>query len=133
MSISDLIIAKEEQIMGIFGFAEKSSKDIVEGIKADIEEIQRLIALNFNLKKTKTNSDKSKLALFGEKIVFTGKVETSRNVLKEMAVEAGADVQSGVNKKTTILVAGEKAGSKLKKAEDLGVKIISEKEFLAMV
>jgi DNA ligase (NAD+) len=133
MSISDLVVADEETIISIHGFAEKSANDIVGGIEANRVEIERMISLNFNLKVTKTNTDKSKLALFGEKIVFTGKVETSRNVLKEMAVEAGADVQSGVNKKTTILVAGENAGSKLKKAEDLGVKIISEKEFLALV
>ena len=133
MSISELVKADEETIISIHGFAQKSARDIVGGIEANRAEIEKMISLNFNLKITKTNEDKSQLAMFGEKVVFTGKVKTARKVLKEMAVEAGADVQSGVNKKTTILVAGADAGSKLKKAEDLEVKVITEKEFLDMV
>jgi DNA ligase (NAD+) len=133
MSISDLIKADKTDISSLFGFAEKSSRIITEGIQKNITEIEKLIALGLNLKVTQTNTEKSGLALFGEKIVFTGKVNTPRKELKEMALTGGADVQSGVNKKTTILVAGESAGSKLKKAEDLGVKIISEEDFLEMV
>jgi DNA ligase (NAD+) len=133
MSLPDLMIATEDQIISIHGFAEKSANDIVMGIANNIAEIQKLISLNFNLSITKTNSDKSKLNLYGKLFVFTGKVNTSRKLLKQMAEENGGIVQSGVNKKTTILVAGENAGSKLKKAQDLGVLIITEEEFLKMV
>jgi len=133
MSIDDLLSAEYHNISDIFGFAEKSSKDIVDGIKKNISEINNLIDFGFNLKITQTNLEKKDLSLFGEKIVFTGKVSTPRAKLKEFAIDNGADVQSGVNKKTTILVAGENAGSKLKKANDLGIKILSEEEFLSLV
>ncbi len=71
--------------------------------------------------------------LAGELIVFTGTLEQlSRDAAKARAVSAGATVGSSVTKKTTILVAGEKAGSKRKKAEELGVRVLSEDEFLEL-
>ena len=53
----------------------------------------------------------------------------SREEAKELIEKEGGEVLSAVNKKTTMVIAGENAGSKLKKAEELGVNIIGEEEF----
>ena len=69
--------------------------------------------------------------LDGTTIVLTGGLESmSREEAIEAAQAAGARVASSVSKKTDFVVAGESAGTKLAKAEQLGVDVIDEKEFL---
>ena len=76
---------------------------------------------------------KSKI-LGGKTIVFTGALtQFSRNEAKEMAEAHGGRASGSVSKKTDYLVAGPGAGSKLEKAEDLGIPIMDEKEFLVMI
>jgi DNA ligase (NAD+) len=71
--------------------------------------------------------------LAGEVVVFTGSLQQlSREAAKARASSAGATVGSSITSKTTLVVAGEKAGSKLKKAQELKVKVVTEEEFLAM-
>ena len=68
--------------------------------------------------------------LKGIMIVLTGKLaKYSRDELKENLINLGAKVSSSVSKKTTIVIAGENAGSKLKKASDLGINIIDEDNY----
>ena len=68
--------------------------------------------------------------LKGFLIVLTGKLaKYSRDELKENLINLGAKVSSSVSKKTTIVIAGENAGSKLKKANDLGINIIDEDNY----
>ena len=72
--------------------------------------------------------------LAGTSFVFTGTLPTlERDVAQDMVRKNGGDVSSSVSKKTSYVVAGAEAGSKLEKARELGVKIISEEEFLGMV
>jgi DNA ligase (NAD+) len=69
--------------------------------------------------------------LAGTTLVLTGGlVELSRDEATAAAQAAGARVASSVSKKTDFVVAGENAGSKLARAEELGVEVIDEKEFL---
>ena len=69
--------------------------------------------------------------LKGFLIVLTGKLaKYSRDELKENLINLGAKVSSSVSKKTTIVIAGENAGSKLKKASDLGINIIDEDNYI---
>lgn len=83
-------------------------------IKQDFEVIQNLFA--------------------GRNIVFTGKGPYTRNELMELAKKCGADITSdNITKKTNLLVVGEDAGSKLKKAQDLGIEIISIDDFYYIV
>ena len=70
----------------------------------------------------------------GKTFVLTGTLEKySRDEASEIIEKFGGKTSGTVSKKTTYVLAGESAGSKLKKAQDLGVKIITEQEFEEMV
>jgi len=71
--------------------------------------------------------------LAGKNVVFTGTLETlTREDAEQLARRLGAEVRSSVSRSTDLVVAGDRAGSKLAKATELGVRVISEKEFLEM-
>jgi DNA ligase (NAD+) len=68
--------------------------------------------------------------LLGETVVITGTLSTmTRDEAREAARAAGATVTDSVSRKTTLLVAGAEPGSKLRKAQELGVTIVDEGEF----
>lgn len=70
----------------------------------------------------------------GKTVVVTGSLEDyTRISIKEKFESLGAKVSGSVSKKTDYVLAGEEAGSKLKKAQELGIKVISEKEFKMMI
>ena len=72
--------------------------------------------------------------LLDKTIVFTGTLTTlTRSEAKSKALSNGAKVAGSVSSQTDFVVAGESAGSKLKKAQELGIKIISEEEFNQMI
>ncbi|MGW3230161.1 NAD-dependent DNA ligase LigA [Kitasatospora sp. NPDC001095] len=76
--------------------------------------------------------------LAGEAVVVTGSMtgalaDLSRNQMNELIERAGGKASSSVSKRTTLLVAGEKAGSKRAKAEELGIRILTPEEFAALV
>jgi DNA ligase (NAD+) len=74
------------------------------------------------------------LLLFGNTFVVTGSLsQFTRNEIKEFIVNNGGKVTGSVSKKTDYLIAGENAGSKLTKAQNLGIQIISEDDLLRMV
>ncbi len=104
----------------------------------NIEILKKMEAYGVNL--TQTDEDKPKVVsedapLIGKTILFTGSLQTmSRKVAQSKAEEAGAKNISGVSSKLNILVVGEKAGSKLKKAQALGtVQIMTEEEFNGVI
>ena len=95
------------------------------------EAVQRLAAQLTILDAEKPKTD---TAVAGKTVVFTGSLERmTRDEAKAQAEALGAKVASSVSKKTDLVVAGPGAGSKLKTATDLGIEVISEDDWLALV
>ena len=90
--------------------------------------------LNAGIHWPEVNSQQSESAITGQVIVLTGNLETmTRDEAKERLEALGAKVTGSVSKKTDLVVAGSSAGSKLNKAQSLGVKVINEDGFLALI
>ncbi|MBL8994497.1 MAG: NAD-dependent DNA ligase LigA, partial [Spirochaetia bacterium] len=70
--------------------------------------------------------------LSGKKVLFTGTISIPRRLAKEKAEAAGAEIVSSISKNTDILIAGADPGSKLTKAKELGVQVITEEEFIRL-
>jgi DNA ligase (NAD+) len=96
------------------------------------ELVERLRAAGLQFTHATTRPKAGPLA--GYTLVLTGTLPTlSRDEAKQIIESAGGKVSSAVSKKTSYLVAGEEAGSKLVKAQELGVKILSEEQLIGMI
>ena len=124
---------KIENLEHIDGLGPKAIKSITEFLNysQNIDEIKKIISY-CKIKDFKKIQSTSK---FNNKhIIFTGKLKLmSREEAKKRAVELGAIISSSVSVKTDYLVCGEKSGSKLKKAKELKVQILTESEWLSMI
>ena len=77
---------------------------------------------------------KGSVEFSGKNIVFTGKLTTmSREEAKEKALKLGARIQSSISNNTDYLICGESPGSKLSKARELNIKILSEKNWKLVI
>ncbi|MBQ9625274.1 MAG: NAD-dependent DNA ligase LigA, partial [Clostridia bacterium] len=97
--------------------------DYFRGNGADV--VDKLLAAGVVPKEEKQEG----LPLFDKKIVITGTLSRPRNDIVKIIEENGGVVQSAVSKKTDMLICGENAGSKLEKAKELNVKVLTEEEF----
>lgn len=97
------------------------------------EVVEQLISVGINWPKIEKKSE-GEQPLLGKTFVVTGTLETmGRNDAKAALLELGAKVSGSVSKKTDYVVVGENPGSKATKAADLGVEILDEKAFLALI
>lgn len=135
-TIDGLMDANYEKILSIDGIGEIIAESVVSFF--DNDEAQKLISklkernLNMTYLQAEETVSQEAAEVFAEKtIVLTGKLEEfSRNELKEQLELLGAKVTGSVSKNTDILVAGESAGSKLTKAQELGIEIWDEQQLL---
>ncbi len=99
--------------------------------EANQKLLERLIKF-IEIKYQESKGNEGDLPLAGETWVVTGTLyEFTRDSIKDKLIALGAKVAGSVSKNTTVLLAGEKAGSKLTKAEELGVEILTEADFIA--
>lgn len=121
----------------ISGFGHKTSRSIQAGLAAVSDTFHHMLDMQFNLTRTPAENETSDIQspIAGKKVVFSGKMQRgSREEMQNMARRLGATVQSAVSGATDLLICGEKVGAgKLNKAEKLGVKILSEKDYLQML
>lgn len=129
----------EETLAGVDEIGPITAKSVYEFFHSDfgrtiIEEL-RACGLNFGKPVEKREDDSPAEQVLNEKkFVITGTLEQyTRDEIKELILQRGGKVSGSVSKNTDYLVAGEKAGSKLTKAEELGVAVLSEVEFLRMI
>lgn len=127
-----------EEIVAIKGFSDKIADAMLSGLAATAELFWQMYGMGFNLVRTPLVADEEAAGdgpLAGKLIVFTGAMQQgSREDMKKQAKLLGARVGDAITGKTDILVCGEKVGpAKLKKAETLGVRLLSEADYLAMI
>ena len=133
-SIDKFKKATIEDLENIEGIGEISAKSIFDFLNNDKSKkiIDDLLAEGVEPIFEKIAVVESKLT--GKNVVITGSIEGfTRTSAKETAERLGATVQSSVSKTTDILIVGEKAGSKLKKAEELGIEIMPADDFIRLV
>ena len=124
--------ASAEEIAEIDGFGEVMAESVVRELNEP-----HMISLIKRLKEYGVNTAFEKLQIDnrfeGMTFVLTGTLPTlKRNDAKALIEKYGGKASGSVSKKTSYVLAGEEAGSKLTKAQELGVKIITEEEFLKM-
>lgn len=130
----DLIMnASVDDILQIDGFGKIMAESVVEFFSSDStkELIAKLKEAGVNMKSTNVVED---TRFSGMTFVLTGTLPTLKRAEASKIIESfGGKTSSSVSKKTTYVLAGEEAGSKLDKANKLGVQIISEEEFKEMI
>jgi len=133
--ITELYDFSVERLCELPDFGEKIAASIVEyfGKQENRDGIQKLREYGVNLKgnvEKVFSADEINEFFYGKTFVLTGKLEEfSRSEAGEMIIALGGKVSSSVSKKTDYVVAGEDAGSKLDKANSLGVSVIDEATF----
>ncbi|MBE6788622.1 MAG: NAD-dependent DNA ligase LigA [Ruminococcaceae bacterium] len=131
-SIDEVINADFDTLCSIEGVGEEMAKSIISFFSEpqSLELVSSLKASGVNM----THEVKQKGSKFaGLTFVLTGTLPTyTRDEASKIIENLGGKVSSSVSKKTAYVLAGEEAGSKLKKAQDLGVRVITEQEFIKM-
>jgi len=131
--LSSLHALSSEQLIEIPGFGEITAEAIPRSLAKRWPVINTMLQLGFNLLSEEPVST-TQSPITGKHIVFTGSMQQPRSDMQEQARQLGATVQTSVNKKTEILVIGEKVGAKkIEKAEALGTQVLSEQDYLAML
>ncbi len=125
--------ASEEEISAIDGFGEIMAKSVFDffALESSRELIQELKDCGVNMLSLKEKKDER---FKGLTFVLTGTLSKfNRSEASEIIATYGGKTSSSVSKKTSYVLAGEDAGSKLKKANDLGITVISETDFEKMI
>ena len=133
-TMDKFINASYEELRIIEDVGEITAKAIYEFFRQEqtIDLINKLKKAGVNMKVLEEKNTDNRLE--GKTFVLTGTLKHySREQASEIIEKFGGKTSSSVSKKTDYVLAGEEAGSKLKKAQELGVTIISEEEFMAMV
>ncbi|MFD0569550.1 NAD-dependent DNA ligase LigA [Kitasatospora gansuensis] len=147
-SMAAIRAADQDTLAGVPGIGTEKARVIVAELTELAPLLDKLIAQQVGVAETEPTAVATAAASAAEgaptgplayqAVVVTGSMtgalgELSRNEMNELIERAGGKASSSVSKRTTLLVAGEKAGAKRAKAEELGVRIITPEEFAALV
>lgn len=132
-NMESIINASEEEISAIEGFGQIMAKSVADYFKMpeSLKLIEELKTAGVNMESLKQVKDER---FSGKTFVLTGTLtKYKRSEASEIIESFGGKTASSVSKKTTYVLAGEDAGSKLRKANELGITVISEEKFGEMI
>lgn len=120
-----------EELININGFGENMAQSYLEFMRVNGSKIDEL--LGFIAPVITQNTSTQDSAISGKIFVITGTLSKPRDSFKELIQSRGGAVSSAVSSKTDYLLCGDDAGSKLTKANELGIKVLSEDEFNELI
>lgn len=134
-TMDNLIKADFDELKSINDIGDVIAKSIVDyfGDEKNINLINRLKDLNLNMRYLGEEVNTSNENINGKTFVITGTLSRPRDEIKEEIEGLGGNVTGSVTKKTDYVIAGEKAGSKLTKANELGIRVLTEEEYNNML
>jgi DNA ligase (NAD+) len=130
--ISQLMVAGKEQMLQVEGIGEQTAASLCDYFAEPDHRamIDQLLRVGLEI----LPRQQSRTLLHGRVFLFTGTLATlSREEAKQLVKGQGGQVATSINGRVTDVVAGDKAGSKRKKAEEMGLGILSEEDFLALI
>lgn len=132
VTLDNLRKSTREELLAIGDIGEIVADCITEFFRRDREFVDKLLLAGI---KPKDEAEARSNTYFSQKgVVITGKLENfTRDEIGKIVLDMGGEVQSSVSKRTNILICGENAGSKLEKAQKLGIEIINEEKFLSLI
>ena len=130
-TMDNLIKADFDELKSINDIGDVIAKSIVDYFsdEKNINLINRLKDLNLNMRYLGEEVNTSNENINGKTFVITGTLSRPRDEIKEEIEGLGGNVTGSVTKKTDYVIAGEKAGSKLTKANELGISLLTEEEY----
>jgi DNA ligase (NAD+) len=127
----NIVDATENQVVAIDGIGEEMANSLLDFMRVNHDFVLKLFE---EIQPTVEEKVEAEENTFKDKtVVLTGTMSVSRGVVKEMLEKLGAKVSGSVSKKTDFIIYGEDAGSKLTKAEKLGVKTLTEEEMRGLL
>lgn len=131
-TLAAVMAAKRNELLEVEGIGDQAADSLIDYFSdsSTRQMLAQVLELGLNIKPPESGTK----PLDGEVFLFTGSLQTmSRNEAKQLVKEMGGQVVSGISKRVTRLIAGEKGGGKLKKAADMSIPILKEEEFLQLV
>jgi DNA ligase (NAD+) len=131
-NLEDVMAAGRDDLLAIEGVGEQVADSLVDYFSdsATRDMVSQLLAAGLTI----LPPVQGRQPLSGRVFLFTGTLQSmGRNEAKQIVKEQGGQVVSALSKRVTDFVAGEKAGGKLKKAQDRGIPVVSEDAFLALI
>ncbi len=137
-SISELMEASFSELASIPGIGPITATSVKNFFKAEqnVEMIEKLEQAGFKFERTEEEEKEQELPkpLEGQNVVFTGELDSfTRKEAQHLIELLGGNPTNSVTRKTSFVVVGKNPGSKLAKAQKLGIKMLNEEEFLAML
>lgn len=134
-SLDELSKAKKEDLIQIKDIGEEVANSILSffALEENQKLLQRLKEVGLWPTQQKSVETASNLPLSNKTFIFTGKLSISRSEAKKKVEELGGKVVSAISSKVDFVVVGQEPGSKLKKAQELGLTIISEQDFFNLL